>query len=161
MALFQESTNQAAFLKLGMFGTTGSGKSFTNSLIAIGLHKYIKSTKPVYFLDSETGSDYVKPMFDKAGIKLLVLKTQAFSQLVMGMKEAEGNTDIFIVDSITHFWRELMRAWKVKRNRMFISLPDFGPLKDEWHEGYTSRFVNSKMHCLMAGRAADIFNDAR
>ena len=82
--LFQEATNQMAYAKFGFFGFQGSGKSFTAALIAIGLHKYIKSEKPVYFIDSETGSDYVKPMFDKAGVKLYILKTQAFAQLIKG-----------------------------------------------------------------------------
>ena len=155
---FKEATNQAAFLKGGIFGFQGAGKTWTAALIAIGLHKYIKSQKPVYFLDTETGSDFVKPLFDKAKIKMMTDKTAAFAEMLKDIDVAEQNSDILIIDSITHFWRELMRAWKAKRNRTFISIRDFGPLKDEWHQ-YTTRYVNSRLHIIMCGRASNIFAD--
>src|SRR3990167_2283916 len=155
---FKEATNQAAFLKAGIFGFQGAGKTWTAALIAIGLHKYIKSQKPVYFLDTETGSDFVKPLFDKVKIKMMTDKTAAFAEMLKDIDVAEQNSDILIIDSITHFWRELMRAWKAKRNRTFISIRDFGPLKDEWHQ-YTTKYVNSRLHVIMCGRASNIFAD--
>ena len=159
MSLFQEATNQMAYAKFGFFGFQGSGKSFTAALVALGLHKFIKSEKPVCFIDTETGADFLKPMFDKAGVKMLVAKTQAFAQLIKAIDEAQGVSDILIIDSITHFWRELMKAHKAKYNRKFLRIQDFGPLKDEWKQ-YSDRYVNSKLHIVMCGRAANIFEDA-
>src|SRR5262245_11373539 len=155
---FREAANEMAFLKAGFFGFQGSGKSWTAALVAIGLHKYIGSKKPICFIDTETGSSFLLPQFQKAKIQLLVSNTRAFSQLLVDVDEAEKTADILVVDSITHFWRELLKAWKRKRQRTFISIQDFGPLKEEWQQ-YSDRYVNSKLHIIMCGRASNIFQD--
>lgn len=146
-------------MKMGIFGFQGSGKTWTACNVAIGLYKYIGSKKPIGFIDSETGSDFQVERFRKVGIALEVDKSRAFEVLATDMREAEKNYDILIVDSITHFWRELMQAWKLKRHRTFISLRDFGPLKDEWSSGYTLPYINSRMHIIMVGRAANVYED--
>lgn len=157
--MYREVTNiQAAYAKLGIYGFQGSGKTLTAARIAIYLHKHIKSTKPVVFIDTEQGSDFVYPLFKKHGIKLLVDKTHAFSDLIEDMKRAEKESDILIPDSITHFWREMVRAYKARRNRTFISIKDWGPLKDEWAQ-FTQLYLNSKLHIIMCGRAGNIFED--
>lgn len=156
---FKPAENRSAFLKMGIFGFQGAGKSWTACNVAIGLHQCIKSKKPVGFIDSETGSDFQVERFKKAGVALEVDKSRAFEVLAADMREAEKNYDILIVDSITHFWRELMQAWKLKRHRQFISLRDFGPLKDEWSAGYTLPYINSRMHIIMVGRAANVYED--
>lgn len=157
--MFKEATNEMAFLKYGAFGSQGSGKTLTSSLIAIGLHKYIKSKKPVCFIDTETGSSFVLPRFKEAKIQLMVSKTRNFADLLDTMDEAEKMSDILIIDSISHFWRELMSAYKAKKGKAFLRIQDFAPLKDEWR-GFSDRYVNGKIHTLMNGRAANIFMDA-
>ena len=78
MGLFRDATNDQAYFKAGLMGLTGSGKTYTSVLLAIGLHQYLKEhnqpegSNPIMFLDTETGSDWVRDMFDEAGIKLLV-----------------------------------------------------------------------------------------
>src|SRR5712691_6028000 len=114
---FRPAENDSAFLKMGIFGFQGSGKTWTACNVAIGLHAHIKSIKPIGFIDSETGSSFQVARFKKAGIVLQVDRTRSFERLCADMKEAEKSFDILIVDSITHFWRELMQAWKHKRNR--------------------------------------------
>jgi hypothetical protein len=42
----------------------------------------------VFFLDTETGSDWVKPQFEVAGIPLFTAKTRAFKDLRAAVKEA-------------------------------------------------------------------------
>lgn len=158
MAFKKIEVPQAAFLKAGLFGFQGSGKTWTASRLAIGLHQHIKSKKPIGFIDTETGSDFVYPLFKEAEIELQVDKSIAFKTLIEDLDAAVGSFDILIIDSITHFWREMLRAYKVAKRRTFISIKDWGPLKDEWHT-FTSRYVNSKLHILMCGRAANIFDD--
>lgn len=158
MAFKKIDTPQAAFLKAGFFGFQGSGKTWTASRLAISLHQHIHSQKPIGFIDTETGSDFVYPLFKDAGIELQVDKSIAFKTLIEDMDAAVNTFDILIIDSITHFWREMLRAYKAAKRRTFISLKDWGPLKDEWHT-FTSRYVNSRLHVLMCGRAANIFDD--
>ena len=134
--LFQPATNQAAYLKPGLFGFEGSGKTFTASLLGIGLHHHIKSQKPVAFFDTETGSDYVKPLFDKAKVPLVVYKSRALAQLGEATQEAEGAADIMILDSLTHVYNEVMGAYVKKKNdgTNYVRMPDWQPIKEAWRK---------------------------
>ena len=125
--IFQKSTNQSAFLKAGIMGFAGSGKSRTSAEIAVGLSKHT-GNKPVFYLDTETGSDFLKPLFDKEGIELFVSKSRAFKDLLSAVDEAEGQGAILIIDSISHFWNELMEAFK-KKKKLKFSKKEFDILK--------------------------------
>lgn len=154
MGLFVPATNLQAFLKVGILGFQGSGKTFTGVDIAIGLHPYIKSTKPVMFLDTETGSDWALPRFQEAGIELLVAKTRAFKDLVQAFSEADGTADILIIDSVSHYWRELLESFKRSRHISGrIAFHHWQPIKAEWQK-FSDAFVNSALHVIVCGRAA-------
>jgi hypothetical protein len=151
MSLFKE-IEQPTHLKAGIFGFAGSGKTYTAALIAIGLHQYIKSDKPVLFIDSETGSSYVKKLFDDAKIPILGIKTRAFVTLMSATKEAVTGGNILLIDSITHFWNEIVKAYLIKNNKTRLALRDFIPLKEEWGV-FPTLYLNSPIHIIMAGRA--------
>lgn len=151
MSLFK-SVESPTHLKAGIFGFAGSGKTFTASEIAIGLHKYIKSNKPVYGIETENGLSYLKEKFEKSGTKLEILRTRAFVSLIAGMTEIAKDDNIIIIDSITHFWQELVKAYLIKNGKKRLGLKDFMPLKEEWQPFPTS-YLNSKCHIIMCGRA--------
>ncbi len=156
--LFKEGINEAAFLKLGFYGGNGSGKTYTSSLVAIGLSKMIKSKKPVFFLDSETGSDYVLPLFQKAGVKLQVAKSRAFSDLLDAVDIAEKEGSILIIDSVTHYWDELMESYKKKKNLTRLFIQHWTELKPTWRE-FSTKFVASNVHIVLCGRSGDVWAD--
>jgi len=158
MTLLQKAKPEMAFLKLGIYGEAGSGKTHTSSKVAIGLHKHIKDEKPIAFADTETGSDFVMPIFKKAKVELLVAKTRAFADLLTVVDEAEKNCSILIIDSITHFWNELLDSYQKKHQISRITLRHWIPLKQMWRE-FTDQFINSKLHIIMAGRSAYIWDD--
>ncbi len=154
-----------AFGKIGIYGDAGSGKTRTAAEIAIGLHKFIKSTKPIAMYDTEPGAHFIRPLFEKAGIKLVVFnKSRAFVDLMGWFKEASQFSDILMTDSITHVWRELQKAYleKINENRPThkkISRLEFhhwGPIKEEWAT-FTDLFVRSKVHAIVCGRAGSIY----
>lgn len=151
MSLFKE-IESPTHLKAGIFGFAGSGKTFTAAKIAIGLHKYIKSDKPVLFIDTETGSSYVKELFKKEGVPIQGMKTRAFVSLMGGLKEAVDGGNILLIDSVTHFWQEITKAYLKKNNKTRLSLRDFIPLKEEWGV-FPTLYLNSPIHIIMAGRA--------
>lgn len=161
MPLFQPAQNLSAFAKVGFYGSQGSGKTFTASLMAIGLHKMIRSKKPVAFLDSETGSDFAAALFARNKVPLVHHKGRAFSVLREAMGEAQNIADVLIIDSISHFWTELLSAYlkKKKGGGQFIRIQDWGPIKRRWAEGFSLPYVNSKLHVIMCGRLANIFED--
>jgi hypothetical protein len=154
MNLLRKASPEMAYLKLGIYGEAGSGKTFTSSRVAIGLAAFIKSKKPVGFADTETGSDFVAPAFKAVGLGLIVAKTRAFADLLGIIDEAAGVCDILIIDSVTHFWNELIDAYLKKNEKKRLTLRDWQPLKQTWRE-FTDRFVNSKLHIILCGRSAD------
>lgn len=158
MGLFKPAEHTQAFLKAGFMGLAGAGKTHTAASLAIGLIEYLRgmgidyADRPAYFLDTETGSDYVKPLFDKHGIKMMQAKTRAFADLVPAVQEAEKNGSLLLIDSITHFWTEFTESYARKRNRRRgLEFQDWAYLKSEWRR-FTDAYVNSSLHILMCGR---------
>lgn len=160
--LFQPATPTSAFLKMGIMGKQGAGKSRTAAEIAIGLIGYLKAkgvsyaSKPVAIFDTEPGFDWLIPMFDKAGIPVMIARKRAFVDLVAAVKWAEENASAMIIDSITHPWRELQDSYLKKKERSFLQIDDWSYLKGPhgWQK-FTDLFINSKLHIIMCGRAGD------
>jgi hypothetical protein len=156
--LFRKAEITSAYLKMGLMGFTGSGKTHTATLVAIGLAQMARelnltyANKPAFFLDTETGSDWVKPQFDKAGIEVFTAKTRSFSDLLGAVKEAEANSCMLLIDSITHFWREITETYMRAKKRTRLQFEDWNYLKTEWGK-FSDLFVNSNLHVLMCGRA--------
>jgi len=153
LKLLKPAVNQSAFLKAGIHGFAGSGKTFTATDIALGLSKDLGHKKPVAFFDTETGSDYVIPLFKAAGVELLVFKGRAFKDLITFMKEAETVCSVAIIDSVTHVWNELREAYERRKNRQNgLLFQDWGPIKVEWR-GFTDLYLNARLHTIICGRA--------
>lgn len=159
MGLFKPATNTQAFLKCGILGFAGAGKTYTATEIAIGLQKQLLAAKavkpdtPIFFLDTETGSDWMQKRLTAAGIPLVTAKTRAFKDLIPAVREAEKQRAVLIIDSITHFWREITESYAAeKRRTQGLQFQDWAWLKKKWGE-YTDAFVNSNCHIIMCGRA--------
>lgn len=160
MSLFKKAEQTNAYLKMGLMGFAGSGKTFTATDIAIGMVKHMRAKglpgadKPIFFIDTETGSDWIKPKVDAAGLELFTAKTRAFSDLTAAMREAPGNASVLIIDSITHFWVEFTEAYqKAKKRTRGLEFQDWAYLKKEWRANFTDPFVNSPLHIIICGRA--------
>ncbi len=158
MSIFRKAENKQAFLKAGVMGLAGSGKTYTSAELAIGLvehmrkHKIELGTKPVAFMDTETGSDWCVPRFEAAGIELLVNRSRALVDLRTAIVEAEQHCSVLIIDSITHFWRVFCEEYAERKNRRRgLEFSDWAFLKKEWGV-FTDLFVNSRLNIIMCGR---------
>lgn len=163
MGLFKPAGNTMAYFKAGFMGEAGSGKTHTASIVTIGLVKHLRklgvpgSEKPVFMLDTEQGSAWVKPMFDDAGIELMVAKTRTFKDLVPAIKEAEAHSSAMFIDSITHFWEELQASYMAARSKQLnrpytrLEFQDWAILKHQWRQ-FSDIYVNSNLHCILCGR---------
>lgn len=163
MSLFKPAENTMAFFKAGFMGEPGSGKTHTASVVAVGLVLHLKklgipgADKPVFMLDTESGSSWVKPMFDDAGIELQVAKTRAFKDLVPAVREAEKVANVLFIDSITHFWEELQASYLArmseirKRSVHKLEFQDWAYIKSQWRT-FSDTFVTSNLHCILSGR---------
>lgn len=153
LRLLKPAMNTTAFLKVGILGFAGSGKTFTASEIAIGLCKKLTDKRPVAFFDTETGSDFLIPKFKKAGVEFLVVKSRSFMDLMDFMKEAQQVASVAIIDSISHVWQDLMSSYVKKLNRKNgLLFQDWSVIKQEWQQ-FTDIYVNSPIHTLLLGRA--------
>lgn len=152
MSIFKEAINTAGYFKCGILGFPGGGKTKTSALIAIGLHKYIKSNKPIFIYDTETGSNYIEKDFRDNGIKFMRVQSRAFTTLLAAGREAEAEQGIFMIDSITHPWREIINAFKKKKGIERINFNHWDAIKTEWGQ-FNEFFLNSKCHIIMCGRA--------
>jgi len=156
--LFQPADAAHAYLKGGLLGLAGSGKTLTSSLIAVGLIGYIEKRgvavkKKAAFVDTENGASWVIPRFKDAGIELVVARTRALTDLRDAIKWATDNADVLIVDSITHFWRIYCDEYAVKRNRKRgLEFSDWNEVKREWRLNFTDLYLNSPLHIIMCGR---------
>lgn len=159
MALFKKAEFTQAYLKAGIMGLQGSGKTLTGTLIAIGMANLAKERnlsqagKPIFFLDSETGSDYMEPRIKAAGHELYSNKSRAFTDLVPSIREAEKEGSVLVIDSITHFWRELCETYRKRKNLRKLEFHHWNDIKggDAWG-AFTDAFVNSPLHIIMCGR---------
>jgi hypothetical protein len=166
MSLLQPAESTSAFLKMGILGLSGAGKTKTAGKVAAGLVLHMRklgidyAAKPVAMFDTETGSDWLIPDFQEAGVPFVVAKRKTFADLLTVMREAEQHASVLIIDSITHPWRELCASYMKKKQRSFLQIDDYGYLKGDhgWAQ-FTSLFVNSKLHIIMCGRAGDIFEN--
>lgn len=161
MTLFKPAEHKAAFLKMGLMGFAGSGKTWTSCLVAMGLYKAaIKkgmpyAGRPVFFIDTEGGSDYIAKDFEDAEVPLMVLRTRAFADLKAAMVEAEASASVLIIDSISHFWAEFQEAYKEqKKRKRGLEFSDWAVVKQEWRKSFTEPYLNSNLHIIMCGRAS-------
>lgn len=165
--MLKPAKNKQSFAKIGIYGNAGSGKSRTATEIAIGLHKAIDSKKPIVVFDTEPAFSWLLPIFDKNNIELLIAdESRALTDLMQFMDEAEKVSDIAIIDSITHVWRDAQDSFlnKINKSRkasgkrplLSLEFQHWKPIKAAWAE-FTDRFLSSKMHVIVCGRAGQIY----
>lgn len=153
MSLLKKAVNEQAFLKAGLLGFPGSGKTYTASHLAIGIAKSVAgANKPVAFFDTETGSDFLIKRFEIEGVELMVAKSQAFRDLLTVGQEAQGACSVLIVDSITHVWRELCEAYRRRKRVNRLEFQHWAEIKQEW-SAWTTFYLNSRLHIFVLGRA--------
>lgn len=164
--MMKPAEKNIAFLKLGVYGEAGSGKTFTATKFAIGLHKFAKLDKPVGMFDTEPSAAFLIPHFKAAGIEFLTFQSRALKDLMDFMAEAEKTCSVVIIDSITHVWRDAqesyLRAVNQKRQREHrpelhrLEFQHWAAIKGEWAR-FTDVFLSSKLHVIVCGRAGNIY----
>lgn len=158
MGLLKTATVEQAAAKVGIYGPQGSGKTTTAALIAIGLSKTYHGGAAVAFMDTENGSDYLVPLFEMEGVKLMNFKSRAFKDMCAGIKEAqEAGACAYLVDSYTHPWQELNDALKAKLRVNRLEFRHMDQLKTMWR-GWTDLMLNSPLHVVVSGRLGYVWD---
>jgi AAA domain-containing protein len=146
-------SNEQGSAKMAWFGPQGSGKTMSAVQTAIGLSRNFHKDAPIAFFDTEKGSDFARPICDAEGIKLLRVKSRAFSDLLETLKEAEQQGACsLIVDSMSHVWTEIMDSFCRQKKISRIEFQHWRELKAVWRE-WVDLMLNSRLHVLICGRA--------
>lgn len=177
MSLLKTVEPGGAYLKVGIFGGAGSGKTFTATNIAVGTRAFFGLTGPIAYFDTENGTPYVEEAVARAtGTRLLAHRGRALSDLKAIVRECvEVGASVLIVDSMTHVWdevketylRELNEARKQNRQGPLdrLEFHHWAAIKAEplWG-GWTNLLLNSPLHIIVCGRAGKVYeyqeNDA-
>lgn len=161
--MFKKLENNRPFLKMAFEGFAGDGKTYTATQIAIGVHKKIGSKKPVAIFDTEKAAKALVTIFKNAGIEAVVSDEQrslkALSDAIKWCEE--GNSDILIIDSITHVWEEYLSSYMNEKRRTRLEFQDWGIIKPKWKREFSTPFVQAKVHIIFTGRAGYEYSDEK
>ena len=156
---FTPLENTRPYLKMAIEGFAGSGKTFTSTEIVIGLHKMIKSKKPIAVFDTERRIKSLQRVFNKAGIEVIGRYTRSLNDWNKAVKLCEeGAADILLTDSITHIWENFIETYKEEKKRVKLQFQDWGVLKPKWKREFSDRFMMSALHIIFTGRVGFEYN---
>lgn len=97
--MFQKATKTKAKLRLAIYGTAGSGKTFSALRIATGIGGKIA------LIDTERGS--ANKYADRFEFDIAELDTKDIESYTKAIKTADGY-DVLIIDSLSHAWQDLL-----------------------------------------------------
>lgn len=153
--MFKKLENTRPFIKMAFQGFAGDGKTFTAVQCAIGLHKQIGSKKPIAIFDTEKASKALVGVFADAGIECVVddehRSLKALNEAIAWCEN--GGSDILVIDSITHVWEEFLQAYKTQKRRDRLEFQDWGIIKPQWKNQFSTPFVKAQVHIFFTGRA--------
>lgn len=157
---FQEAKVTVSRIKAGLFGKQGTGKTTTALLIGIALSKTFHGSAPIFMHDTEAGSDFLVEIAEMEGVKLIVRKSRSFRDMTSGLQQAarEGAC-VYIEDSITTDWNELMESFKRDKKISKIELYHWGQIKPRWNDEWVVPMLNAPLHVLTCGREGDQWED--
>jgi len=157
-----------AFLKLGFYGNTGTGKTWTAAkVLSQFIAEYLPDSQLAMF-DTEPAAGYIAPMVKEiTGKELLAVHSRSFPDLLDFAKTCKDKGYVALLDSATHPWRQLCADFlSAKRSRVKavggnpettkLALSDWGPLKDIWNQ-FTEMYCFDPVHWCMCGREGDVW----
>jgi hypothetical protein len=153
---FKKAKPQQAFLKMGIYGPPGSGKTFTALLFAEGLAKI--NGKRIAYIDTEHGTDFyaqdvIGRKYHTKAFDFDAIYTRSITEIaaeVKGLSSAEH--DIVIIDSITHLWEAARAAYAGKFTRAgTIPIQAWGQIKKPYKD-LLNYLLNAPLHVFILGR---------
>lgn len=143
-------------IKIAFGGEAGSGKTFTATNFIIGSYKYLNCKNAVLYLDTERGSKFMAPFFQRAGIECLVKQSQTLSDVISAFAYLEsGQVDFIFIDSLSSIYKNFVEAYKSKNKVSFMSLLHWGRIIPLWTKEFVDRYLALNGHVVFTGRGGN------
>lgn len=156
MAGFRKAKAEQAALKIGLYGTPGSGKTFTSLLLAEGLCKV--SGKRIAFVDTERGTDfYCQPVSQRKihpdAFDFDAIYTKSITEVLSAVKSLKASDyGVVVIDSVTHIWEACMAAYGGNTTRAgTIPAHAWAGIKKPYKE-LMSILLSMPQHVIICGR---------
>lgn len=143
---FKKAVREDVWLKLGLTGTSGSGKTFSALRVATGIAK--KSGSGIAFISTEkTRTLYYA---DKFSYDVLELEDYSPEAYISAIEEAvAAGYKIIIIDSLSHGWQKLNDIHSKMSGNSF---QNWGKLKPRWSK-LMQTILGCPAHVLVLSRA--------
>lgn len=156
------------YMKAGLYGDAGSGKTYTATELALFIKAHFKLPGDIYFQDTETGAEYVNWRVKKeTGKNIVGLKSRTIGDACELIADAEKREPgVVIIDSMTHISEEVKRSWIKQYNEWAELNKKPKRSKVEWqdldqvngiYDRLTNAYLNAKVHIILCGRSANIW----
>lgn len=156
MAGFRKAKAEQAALKIGIYGKSGSGKTFTSLLIGEGLAKYDK--KRLAFVDTEHGTDFYAMTVPERKVHPDAFDFDAlYSRGMIEVLQSCVKLDpkeysCVIIDSMTHLWQVCIDSYTGKKGPDGqIPLHVWGKIKKPYKD-LMAWMLSTTMHVIICGR---------
>lgn len=156
MAGFRKAKAEQAALKIGMYGSSGTGKTFTSLLIAEGLAN--ATGKRIAFVDTERGTDfYCKAVPSRRPHPEAFDFDSIYSRSIAEITAAVHGLDpakygVVVIDSITHIWEAARNAYDGRTTKIgTIPMQAWGKIKKPYKE-LIAYLLSSPIHVIICGR---------
>jgi hypothetical protein len=160
---FQKADPKQAYLKIGLYGPQGSGKTFTALLVAEGLAK--RMGKRVAFIDTERGTDfYAQHVAERAvhpePFDFDVSYSSSLSDALHDVKGIDLSVyGVVVIDSISALWDAAIAAYEGKKTKIdSIPMSAWGKIKKPYKDLVRS-LVDMNAHVFILGRQKNIFKN--
>jgi hypothetical protein len=169
MSILRDLDEDPGYLRTGILGFQGSGKTELAVELALGVRDYFGLTGPIAAFDTEAGIGYQRDkIVRRTGRSPIGVKSRSFADLMAFSEEIVGRASVAIVDSSTHIWREVcesylrgvndnLRRLAEAQRRPFVERKTLE--KADWQivKGMWARWVdwyqNAEIHLIVCGRA--------
>lgn len=163
MVSFTKAAPKQSRLKLGFYGPTGSGKTFTALLVAERLA--VGEGKRVAYVDTERGTDFYartvpeRPVHPEA-FEFDALYTRSLADVTEAVSQVDPATHgVVVVDSISHLWDAAQEAFTGRRTSAdTIPLHAWSAIKRPYR-ALINTLMGAPYHAIICGRQKNVFGE--
>lgn len=171
MPSFKKATPEQAYLKVGWYGSQGSGKTLTNLMVGEWLlEQENKKQKPktpfrMAYIDTERGTDFYTREVKERKIhpaafdfdRIVTRSVYEAKDALADLRKDPGPYKVVVIDSMTHLWEAAKESYSGKRTTDGgVPITGWGSIKKPI-KAIGEAGLNGEFHYMFAGREGLVF----